>query len=84
MSAKTFKGKVVSAKMNKTVVVAVEMPKRHPIYDKIIKNTVRLKARNEMGVVLGDQVIIEECKPYSKDVSFKVIDKIAVEGKKGK
>ena len=84
MSTKTFKGKVVSAKMQSTVVVAVEMPKRHPIYDKIIKNTVRLKARNEMGVVLGDEVIIEECKPYSKEVSFKVIDKISVEGKKGK
>ncbi|MFZ2664462.1 MAG: 30S ribosomal protein S17 [Patescibacteria group bacterium] len=84
MSAKTFKGKIVSDKMQNTVVVAVEMPKRHPIYDKIIKNTVRLKARNEMGVVKGDEVIIEECKPFSKEVSFKVIDKISKEGKKGK
>lgn len=84
MSAKIFKGKVVSTKMQKTVIVAVEFPKRHPIYDKIVKNTTRLKARDEIGVALGDQVIIEECKPYSKEVSFKVIDRIAVEGKKGK
>jgi len=84
MSAKTFKGKVVSAKMQKSVVVAVEMPKRHPIYDKIIKNTSRFKARDEIGVKVGDEVIIEECKPYSKDVSFKVIDIISEKVKKGK
>jgi small subunit ribosomal protein S17 len=84
MSAKTFKGKVVSDKMLNTVVVAVEMPKRHPIYDKIIKNTIRFKARNEMKVAKGDEVIIEECRPFSKEVTFKVIDKITVEGKKGK
>lgn len=84
MSAKTFKGKVVSDKMMNTVVVAVEMPKRHSIYDKIIKNTVRFKAKNEMNVVKGDEVIIEECRPFSKEVSFKVIDKISVEEKKGK
>ncbi|NMB91438.1 30S ribosomal protein S17 [candidate division WWE3 bacterium] len=86
MSAKVFKGKVVSDKMQNTVVVAVEMPKRHDIYDKILKNTVRLKARNEQGVVKGDEVIIEECRPFSKEVSFKVISKIekVLEGKKGK
>ncbi len=84
MSAKTFKGKVVSDKMQNTVVVAVEMPKRHPIYDKTIKNTIRFKARNELKVVKGDKVIIEECRPLSKEVTFKVIDKITVEGKKGK
>jgi len=39
MSIKTFKGKVVSNKMQKTVVVAVDLPKKHPIYGKNIKNT---------------------------------------------
>lgn len=81
MSVKTLKGKVVSNKMQKTVVVAVDMPKRHPIYDKIVKRTKRLKARDEIGVKDGDMVIIEECKPYSKEVSFKVASKISVEGK---
>jgi len=81
MSVKTFKGKIVSTKMQKTVVVAVDMPKRHPIYDKIVKRTKRLKARDEVGVTLGDAVVIEECKPYSKDVSFKVTSKILAKGK---
>ena len=81
MSVKTFKGKVVSTKMQKTVVVAVDMPKRHPLYDKIVKRTKKLKARDEVGVALGDGVIIEECRPYSKEVSFKVVSKISVEEK---
>lgn len=82
MSVKTFKGKIVSNKMQKTVVVAVEMPKRHPIYDKVIKNTKRFKARDEIGLSVGDEVIIEECKPYSKEVSFRIVGKISGEEKK--
>jgi small subunit ribosomal protein S17 len=74
MSSKKFKGKIVSAKMQKTVVVAVELPKRHPIYDKVVKNTRRFKARNEVGAVLGDKVLIQECKPFSKDVTWKVAE----------
>ncbi len=79
MSVKTFKGKIVSNKMTKTVVVAVEMPKRHPIYEKTIKNTKRIKARDDIGLSVGDEVIIEECRPFSKEVSFKVIGKISEE-----
>lgn len=79
---KTFKGKVVSDKMQKTVVVAVEMPKRHPIYEKVIKDTRRFKARNEVGVKTGDEVIIEECRPFSKEVAYRVVDKISEEGTK--
>jgi small subunit ribosomal protein S17 len=81
MNIKTFKGKVVSDKMEKTVIVAVEMPKRHPVYEKVIKNTRRFKARDEVGVSLGDEVIIEECRPLSKEVSFKVVSKISEEEK---
>jgi len=65
--------------MTKTVVVAVEMPKRHPIYEKTIKNTKRIKARDDIGLSVGDEVIIEECRPFSKEVSFKVIGKISEE-----
>lgn len=82
MNIKTFKGIVVSDKMQKTVVVAVEMPKRHPIYEKVVRNTRRFKARDEIGVTVGDEVIIEECKPYSKEVAFRVVDKITEEEKK--
>lgn len=82
MSVKTLKGKIVSNKMEKTVVVTVEMPKRHPIYEKTIKNTKRIKARDDIGLSLGDDVIIEECKPFSKEVSFRVVGKITEEEKK--
>jgi len=72
MSKKTLKGKVVSTKMEKTVIVAVEMHKRHPIYGKAVKNTTRLKARDELGVKDGDTVLIEESRPFSKEVSWLV------------
>lgn len=82
MSAKVFKAKVISNKMQKTVVVAVEMPKKHPIYNKAIKNTKKIKARYDIDIKVGDEVIIEECRPFSKDVSFRVIDKISKEEEK--
>ena len=82
MSSKIFKGKVVSTKMQKTVVVAVNMPKRHKLYDKVIKKTKRFKARDEIGVSLGDLVVIQETKPYSKEVTWKVVEKIESKGGK--
>lgn len=74
MSKKTFRGTVVSDKMQKTVIVAVEMPKKHPLYNKEIKNTKRFKVRNEVDAQLHDVVIIEECRPYSKEVTWKVAE----------
>lgn len=83
MPKKIFKGKVVSTKMQKTVVVVVDMPKMHPIYKKTVKYTKRFKARDELGVKLGDTVIIEESKPFSKEVTWKVLEVVeATEGKK--
>lgn len=76
MSVKTFTGKVVSTKMVSTVVVAVELPKRHPIYNKLIKNTKRLKVHADEPVELGSLVEIAETKPYAKQVAFKVIRKV--------
>jgi len=74
VSKKIFKGTVVSTKMQKTVVVAVEVTKKHPLYKKSMRNTRRFKARNEIGAVLGDVVRIEECRPYSKEVCWKVLE----------
>ncbi len=74
MTKKRIKGKIVSDKMQKTVVVEVETSKRHPLYGKIIKRTRKFKARNETEAKLGDTVFIEECKPYSKQVSWKVVE----------
>lgn len=82
MSKKTLIGKVVSDKMQKTVVVAVEVPTRHTKYTKLIKNTRRYKARNEINAVTGNMVRLEECPPYSKEVSWKLIEVIVPKEKK--
>ncbi len=70
---KTRTGIVVSDKMDKTVVVAIEDNVRHPLYKKIIKRTVKLKAHdenNECGA--GDRVQVMETRPLSKDKRWRV------------
>ncbi len=79
MSTKKFRGKIVSAKMQKTVVVAVEMHKKHAVYQKAVKSTKRFKARNEIKALLGDKVVIEESRPFGGKVTWKVIEKIKEE-----
>ena len=66
-------GIVVSNKMNKTVVVKVNMKVRHPLYKKIIVKSKKIKARDEIGVALGQKVKIAETKPFAKGVYFKVL-----------
>ncbi|OGC47260.1 30S ribosomal protein S17 [candidate division WWE3 bacterium RIFCSPHIGHO2_01_FULL_42_13] len=78
MPKKVLTGHVVSAKMQKTVVVAVDMSRKHPIYDKIVKNTRRFKARDEIGTKEGDFVRIEESKPLSKTVNWRVLEVLEV------
>lgn len=71
---KTFIGTVVSAKMNKTVVVRVERKLRHPVYKKVITRHKKYKAHNEeLNLKVGDKVEIRETKPISKEKSFIVI-----------
>lgn len=74
MSGKIFTGKVKSTKMQKTVVVSVEITKRHPIYRKELKNTRNFKAHDDIGVKTGDLVKIVESKPYSKEVTWNVVE----------
>ena len=72
---KTRVGKVVSDKMDKTVVVIVEDRVAHPIYKKIIKRTYRLKAHdenNECGI--GDRVRVMETRPLSRDKRWRVVE----------
>ncbi|MCC8090422.1 MAG: 30S ribosomal protein S17 [Oscillospiraceae bacterium] len=74
-SRKVHVGRVVSDKMDKTVVVSVEDRVAHPIYKKIIKRTKRLKAhdeKNECGV--GDTVRVMETRPLSKDKRWRVVE----------
>jgi small subunit ribosomal protein S17 len=73
MSKKIFNGVVTSTKMNKTVVVRVDTVKSHPLYDKKIKLSKKFFAHNELDVIEGDNVVIQESKPYSKKVTFEVV-----------
>ena len=68
-------GKVVSYKMDKTVVVAVEDHVKHPLYKKIVKKTYKLKAHdenNECGI--GDTVKVMETRPISKDKRWRLVE----------
>ena len=68
-------GLVVSDKMDKTVVVAIEDNVKHPLYKKIIKNTIRLKAHDENNTCgMGDRVLIMETRPLSKDKNWRVVE----------
>ena len=72
---KTAVGKVVSNKMDKTVVVAIEDSVKHPLYKKIIKRTVRLKAHDENNeCTIGDRVRVMETRPLSKDKRWRVAE----------
>ena len=74
-SRKTRVGKVVSDKMDKTVVVTIKDRVKHPLYNKIVDKSVKYKAHdenNECGV--GDKVQIMECRPMSKDKNWRVVE----------
>ena len=71
---KTRIGKVVSDKMDKTIVVAVENNVKHPLYGKIIKRTYKLKAHDEMNECsVGDRVKVMETRPLSKDKRWRLV-----------
>lgn len=72
---KTRTGLVVSDKMDKTVVVAIIDNVKHPLYKKIIKRTVRLKAHDEENKCrVGDRVAVMETRPLSKDKRWRVVN----------
>jgi small subunit ribosomal protein S17 len=71
-------GQVVSDKMDKTVVVAVETPKRHPLYKKTIRRVVKYKAHDEKNKCqVGDKVIIVETRPLSREKRWRVAEIVA-------
>ena len=72
---KTQVGRVVSDKMDKTVVVSIKDRVQHPLYKKIVNRTVKIKAhdeKNECGV--GDRVLVMETRPLSKDKRWRVVE----------
>ncbi len=74
---KTRVGKVVSNKMEKTIVVAIADNVRHPLYGKIVKRTIKLKAHDEENTCnIGDTVEIMETRPLSKDKRWRLVNVI--------
>ena len=72
---KTRVGKVVSDKMDKTVVVSIQDNVKHPLYKKIIKRTVRLKAHDENNeCTIGDRVRVMETRPISKEKRWRLVE----------
>ena len=74
-SRKVKIGKVISNKMDKTIVVAIEENKKHPLYGKIVKRTYKLKAHDEENVCsIGDKVKVMETRPLSKDKRWRLVE----------
>jgi len=68
-------GKVVSDKMDKTVVVAIEEHVKHPLYNKVVKRTYKLKAHDENNeCAIGDTVRVMETRPISKDKRWRLVE----------
>ena len=74
---KTRVGIVVSNKMDKTIVVAIEDSVKHPLYKKVVKRTYKLKAHDEANEAqIGDTVEVMETRPLSKDKRFRLVSVI--------
>ncbi len=72
---KTRVGKVVSDKMDKTIVVAIEDHVKHPLYGKIVKRTYKLKAHDEKNECrIGDTVKVMETRPLSKEKRWRLVE----------
>jgi len=71
---KTRVGKVISDKMDKTIVVAIEDSVKHPLYKKVVKRTYKLKAHDENNECnIGDKVEVMETRPLSKDKRWRLV-----------
>ena len=72
---KTAVGRVVSNKMDKTIVISIEDSVKHPLYKKVIKRTVKRKAHDEQNACgIGDRVRIMETRPISKDKRWRLVE----------
>lgn len=72
---RTLQAKVISAKMDKSIVVAIERKVKHPLYGKFMKRTTKLHAHDETNQCSeGDVVLISECRPLSKNKSWTLVE----------
>ena len=68
-------GRVVSDKMDKTIVVAIEDSVKHPLYGKVVKRTVKIKAHDEQNTCgIGDRVKVMETRPLSRDKRWRLAE----------
>ena len=79
MEARNFRkqriGKVISDKMDKTIVVAIEYNVKHPLYGKIMKKTYKLKAHDENNICgIGDKVLVMETRKLSRDKRWRLVE----------
>ena len=75
---RTVTGRVVSDKMDKTIVVSVERLRRHPIYKRVVRLSTKFKAHDEENSArVGDTVRIEESRPVSRDKRWRVVEIVA-------
>ena len=74
-SRKVKVGKVISNKMDKTIVVEIEESVKHPLYGKVIKRTYKMKAHDEENICsIGDKVRVMETRPLSKDKRWRLVE----------
>jgi small subunit ribosomal protein S17 len=74
-SRRTSIGKVVSDKMDKTIVVLIEDSVKHPLYNKVVKRSRKLKAHDENNEAhIGDRVKVMETRPLSKDKRYRLVE----------
>ncbi len=74
-SRKVKIGKVISNKMDKTIVVAIEESVKHPLYGKVVKKTYKMKAHDAENVCyIGDKVKVMETRPLSKDKRWRLVE----------
>ena len=71
---KKFNGRVISTKMDKTATIEVVRFKAHPIYKKRMKIKKKFHVHDELGVKIGDEVVIVETRPMSKTKKWKVLE----------
>ena len=81
---KTKVGRVVSDKMDKTIVVSVERLTRHPLYKRVIRQSTKFKAHDELNdAAVGDTVLIEESRPLSATKRWRLVEIVARAGTHG-
>lgn len=76
MPRRRMTGTVISSKADKTAVIVVETVKRHPLYGKVIRVQRRFKAHDEDNSAReGDRVVIEECRPLSREKRWRIVER---------